>query len=52
MLSFVPDFNLEPLDDCKQAALQSAEFDADMDAAVRTIAGSARAMGLNVEGVE
>lgn len=25
---------------------------ADMDAAVRTIAGSARAMGLNVEGVE
>jgi large subunit ribosomal protein L11 len=24
----------------------------DMDAAVRTIAGSARAMGLNVEGVE
>jgi len=25
---------------------------ADMDAAVRTIAGSARAMGLQVEGVE
>jgi large subunit ribosomal protein L11 len=25
---------------------------ADMDAAVRTIAGSARSMGLNVEGVE
>jgi large subunit ribosomal protein L11 len=25
---------------------------ADMDAAVRTVAGSARAMGLNVEGVE
>ncbi|HXK55740.1 MAG TPA: 50S ribosomal protein L11, partial [Gammaproteobacteria bacterium] len=25
---------------------------ADMDAAVRTIAGSARAMGLNVEGLE
>ena len=25
---------------------------ADMDAAVRTIAGSARQMGLNVEGVE
>ena len=25
---------------------------ADMDAAVRTIAGSARAMGLEVEGVE
>jgi len=25
---------------------------ADMDAAVRAIAGSARAMGLNVEGVE
>jgi large subunit ribosomal protein L11 len=25
---------------------------ADMDAAVRTIAGSARSMGLNTEGVE
>jgi large subunit ribosomal protein L11 len=25
---------------------------ADLDAAVRTIAGSARAMGLNVEGVD
>ncbi len=35
------------------AALKMPDLTAaDMDAAVRTIAGSARAMGLNVEGVE
>jgi large subunit ribosomal protein L11 len=38
---------LEEIAKTKQADLTSA----DMDAAVRTIAGSARSMGLNVEGV-
>jgi sulfur relay (sulfurtransferase) complex TusBCD TusD component (DsrE family) len=34
MLSFIPDFNLEPLNDCQKAAMQSNDqFDADMDAA-------------------
>jgi len=34
MLSFIPEFNLEPLDDCMMAALNSEDqFDADMDAA-------------------
>ncbi len=39
---------LEEIVNVKQKDLTAA----DMDAAVRTIAGSARAMGLNVEGVE
>ena len=39
---------LEEIATVKQKDLTAA----DMDAAVRTIAGSARAMGLNVEGVE
>ncbi|MFZ9034720.1 MAG: 50S ribosomal protein L11 [Francisellaceae bacterium] len=39
---------LEEIATIKQPDLTAA----DMDAAVRTIAGSARAMGLNVEGVE
>ena len=39
---------LEEIASVKMADLTAA----DMDAAVRTIAGSARAMGLNVEGVE
>ena len=39
---------LEEIASIKQPDLTAA----DMDAAVRTIAGSARAMGLNVEGVE
>ncbi|MFK4754741.1 50S ribosomal protein L11 [Oceanobacter antarcticus] len=39
---------LEEIATTKMADLTAA----DMDAAVRTIAGSARAMGLNVEGVE
>lgn len=39
---------LEEIATLKQPDLTAA----DMDAAVRTIAGSARAMGLNVEGVE
>ncbi|WP_119393748.1 50S ribosomal protein L11 [Salinibius halmophilus] len=39
---------LEEIATTKQPDLTAA----DMDAAVRTIAGSARAMGLNVEGVE
>lgn len=38
---------LEEIVAVKQADLTAA----DMDAAVRTIAGSARAMGLNVEGL-
>jgi large subunit ribosomal protein L11 len=38
---------LEEIAKTKQADLTAA----DMDAAVRTIAGSARSMGLNVEGV-
>ncbi|GBL60780.1 50S ribosomal protein L11 [Pseudomonas citronellolis] len=38
---------LEEIAKAKQADLTAA----DMDAAVRTIAGSARSMGLNVEGV-
>ncbi len=33
MLSFIPDFNLEELDDCLLAAMNSDQFDADMDAA-------------------
>ena len=33
MLSFIPDFNLEELDDCLLAAMNSNQFDADMDAA-------------------
>jgi ribosomal protein L11 len=36
-----------PTDDAFEQALTAA----DMDAAVRTIAGSARSIGLNVEGV-
>lgn len=39
---------LEEIVNTKQKDLTAA----DMDAAVRTIAGSARSMGLNVEGVE
>jgi large subunit ribosomal protein L11 len=39
---------LEEIAKTKDADLTAA----DMDAAVRTIAGSARSMGLNVEGVE
>jgi large subunit ribosomal protein L11 len=39
---------LEEIANIKEPDLTAA----DMDAAVRTIAGSARAMGLNVEGVE
>ena len=39
---------LEDIDKAKEPDLTAA----DMDAAVRTIAGSARSMGLNVEGVE
>lgn len=39
---------LEEIAEAKMKDLTAA----DMDAAVRTIAGSARAMGLNVEGVE
>ena len=39
---------LEEIAKAKEPALPAA----DMDAAVRTIAGSARSMGLNVEGVE
>jgi len=39
---------LEEIANIKQPDLTAA----DMDAAVRTIAGSARAMGLNVEGME
>jgi len=39
---------LEEIVKTKEADLTAA----DMDAAVRTIAGSARSMGLNVEGVE
>ena len=39
---------LEEIAATKQADLTAA----DMDAAVRTIAGSARSMGINVEGVE
>jgi large subunit ribosomal protein L11 len=39
---------LEEIAQTKDADLTAA----DMDAAVRTIAGSARSMGLNVEGVE
>ena len=38
---------LEEIAKAKQADLTAA----DLDAAVRTIAGSARSMGLNVEGV-
>ena len=38
---------LEEIAKTKQADLTAA----DLDAAVRTIAGSARSMGLNVEGV-
>jgi len=33
MISFIPEFNQEELDDCKMAALKSNDFDADMDAA-------------------
>jgi large subunit ribosomal protein L11 len=39
---------LEEIANTKEADLTAA----DLDAAVRTIAGSARSMGINVEGVE
>jgi large subunit ribosomal protein L11 len=39
---------LEEIANTKMADLTAA----DLDAAVRTIAGSARAMGLNVEGLD